>query len=75
MKSEHDEVMPGAIPAEATSGSPPIASIASRAARPDLPNWLQESLSVLCILGGLGLLFGLWRASAWLIRVLAGSPS
>ena len=77
MKFDTDERIHRPIPAESRSGRPAERPSPHRslAAQQHQPAWLQECFSLLFILGGLGFLFFLWRAAAFVIRVAAGSPN
>jgi hypothetical protein len=74
MKFGADERQSGAMSAEARAAGPPGSRPLpwSRTAQTGKPAWLLEVQSLLCMAGGLGILFVLWRAAAYLIRAASG---
>jgi len=77
MKFDTDERTHRPVSVETRTGRTPerLPRHASRTAQHETPAWLQESFSLLFILGGLCFLFFLWRAAAFVIRLAAGSPN
>ena len=75
MKFDTDERVSGAIPAHVRGGGAPGRQPRpwSRVARAGQPAWVLDLYSLLCMAGGLGILFLLWRAAAYLIRTMAGT--